>query len=134
MYVSVCVFPEAQQRREVQPSYYKTTNYGSPQPENLLCWGLINGTMKTSLLKPNASTLEKCRNLKFNSNSSPDPRETTILWANISIMNKKRKASLSVKAFFICVCRRCRRCFLIYCETHRASLSHLSLPAASQVR
>lgn len=33
----VCVcereFPEALQRREVQPSYYKTTNYGSSRPE-----------------------------------------------------------------------------------------------------
>lgn len=31
MYVSV--LPEAQQRREGLTSYYKTTNYGSPQPE-----------------------------------------------------------------------------------------------------
>lgn len=32
----VCVFPEAQRRREVQPSYYKTTNYDSQTARNLL--------------------------------------------------------------------------------------------------
>lgn len=41
--VHVCVFPEAQRRREVQPSYYKTTNYDSQTARNLLLHLLHEG-------------------------------------------------------------------------------------------
>lgn len=64
MWVCVCVFPEARQRREVQPSYYKTANYGSPQPEISSAGASSTAEWRLHSKNQNASTLEKCCNLK----------------------------------------------------------------------
>lgn len=59
----VCVLPEAQQRREVQPSsssYYKTTNYAATA-RKLLCWGLINRTQTLRKKKPSRARIQSLR-------------------------------------------------------------------------
>lgn len=118
MYVSV--FPEALQR-EVQPSYYKTTNYGSPQPES----PLLGPHRQHNENSKKPSTLEKCCNLRFIApvfKRHRGPHQKHVFCGQIfHWWTQKKKKFYEHKAFFIWQCH-----FLISCEIHH-SLSHLSL-------
>lgn len=93
--VCVCVFPEALQRREVQPSYYKTTNYGSLHGQKSPLPGLISRNMETVLLK-----------------NTGDPHQKPRFSGQILQENVEFYVSKVAFSHFLCILHTCHPCCL----------------------